>query len=140
MNASEILLPACAMAGLTFVTWMRLYHERIGEIRRKRIRPQQLATRQEAGELLKDARASDHLRNLFEMPVLFYALCAMVAAADMVTPLLVALAWLYFLARCVHAGIHLTYNNVYHRFVSYVGGTSILLVAWIALTWRLLAG
>lgn len=138
MNASAILLPACAMAGLTFLTWMRLYHERIGEIRRKRIRPQQLATRQAAGELLEDTRASDQLRNLFEMPVLFYALCAMLAAADMVTPLFVGLAWLYFLARCVHAGIHLGYNNVYHRFIAYVAGTSILLLTWVVFAWQLI--
>lgn len=140
MSASAILLPACAMVGLTFVTWIRLYHERIGEIRRRRIHPQKLATRRGTAELLEDTRASDHLRNLFEMPVLFYALCAMLAAADMVTPLFVALAWLYLLARCVHAAIHLGYNNVYHRFIAYVAGTALLFAIWAWFALRLIAG
>lgn len=140
MSASAILLPACAMVGLTFVIWIRLYHERIGEIRRRRIHPQDLATRRDAAELLEDTRASDHLRNLFEMPVLFYALCAMLAAADMVTPLFVMLAWLYVLARCAHAGIHLGYNNVVHRFIAYVAGTGLLFATWALFTWQVMTG
>ncbi|MDZ7828751.1 MAG: MAPEG family protein [Halofilum sp. (in: g-proteobacteria)] len=137
MSDSAILLPACAMVGLTFVTWIRLYRERIGEIRRRRIHPQKLATRRDTAELLEDTRASDHLRNLFEMPVLFYVLCAMLAATEMATPLFVVLAWLYFLARCVHAAIHLGYNNVYHRFIAYVAGTALLFATWALFAWQI---
>jgi len=140
VTASAIILPACAMAGLTFVTWVRLYHERIGEIRRRRIHPQKLATRHATAGMLEDTRASDHLRNLFEMPVLFYALCALLAAADMATPLFVGLAWLYVVARCIHAGIHLTYNRVYHRFIAYVAGTGLLFATWALFAWRVITG
>lgn len=140
MTTSAILLPACAMAGLTFVTWIRLYHERIGEIRGRRIDPQALASARAAGEILQQTRAADHLRNLFELPVLFYALCALLAAADMVSPGFVVLAWLFVAARCVHAFIHLSYNRVTHRFLAYVGGGAILFAGWALLGWRLLVG
>lgn len=92
LSPTAIVLPAGALVALTAIVWVRLYHERIGEIRRRRIRPQQLATRHGAAETLQDTRASDHFRNLFEVPVLFYALCALAAASGQVTPLLIGLA------------------------------------------------
>ena len=139
MSPIAIVLPAGALVALTAIVWVRLYFERIGEIRRRRIRPQQLATRRGAAETLQDTRASDHFRNLFEVPVLFYALCAFALATTQVTPLLVGLAWLYVAVRIVQAGIHLTYNRVLHRFSVYVAGTAVLFVAWAVLLLRLLA-
>lgn len=140
MTTDAILLPACAMVGLTFLTWIRLYHERIGEIRHRRIDPQALASSRGAAEILRQTRAADHLRNLFEMPVLFYALCGMLAATGMVTPAFVVLAWGFVAARCVHSFIHLTYNRVYHRFIAYVGSCAILFAGWALFTVRLLWG
>ncbi len=130
MSTSAILWPVFALVTLTAIVWVRLYHERIGEIRRRRIHPQRLATSRGAAETLDDTRAADHFRNLFEVPVLFYALCALLAATGHVTAPLVGLAWLYVAARCLQAGIHLTYNRVFHRFTVYVTGTAILFIAW----------
>lgn len=138
MSTDAIILPACALVALTFVTWIRLYRERIGEIRRRRIRPQMLATRRDAAEALQDTRASDHFRNLFEVPVLFYALCALLAATGAVTPLLVGLAWLYVALRCAQAAIHLTYNRVLHRFTVYVAGTAVLFLMWAIAAFEML--
>ena len=72
-HATAILWPAVAMAGLTFLVWIRLYHLRLGEMMRKRIDAQALAGSADAARLLSDTRASDNFRNLFEVPVLFYA-------------------------------------------------------------------
>lgn len=130
MTSSAIIWPATALVALTAIVWVRLYFERIGEIRRHRIHPQKLATRRGASEQLQDTRASDHFRNLFEVPVLFYALCALIAASDRLTPMLLGLAWLYVAIRCVQAGVHLTYNRVLHRFSVFVAGTAILFIAW----------
>ena len=38
--ATAILWPAVAMAGLTFLVWVRLYQLRLGEMARKRIHAQ----------------------------------------------------------------------------------------------------
>ena len=130
MTSTAIVWPASALVGLTAIVWVRLYFERIGEIRRRRIHPQKLATQRGASEQLQDTRAADHFRNLFEVPVLFYALCALIAATGQLTPLLLGLAWLYVAVRCVQAGVHLTYNRVLHRFSVYVIGTAILFIAW----------
>lgn len=138
VSANAILLPVFALVFLVLLVWVRLYHERIGEIRRRRIHPQRLATSRGAAETLEDTRAADHFRNLFEVPVLFYALCALLAATGHASPLLIGLAWVYVAVRWLQAFIHLTYNRVFHRFTVYVAGTAILFIAWLVFAVELL--
>ena len=125
-----MIYPAVALVALTAIVWVRLYIERIGELRRKNIDPQSLATAANAAQTLRHVQASDNLRNLFEVPVLFYALCALVIASGVSSPLLVFGAWAYVALRCVHSYIHVTYNRVIHRFVVYSASTVLLFALW----------
>ena len=72
-----ILLPPTALVLLTGFVWLRLGSDRLGEMRTRRIHPQQVATSKQMGETLQNVQSADHFRNLFEVPVLFYALCAL---------------------------------------------------------------
>ncbi|NLG77639.1 MAG: hypothetical protein GX535_15520, partial [Xanthomonadaceae bacterium] len=65
-----ILIPALAMTLLIGIAWVRLYQERIGELRARRIHPQRIATSREIAETMQNIKAADHFRNLFEVPVL----------------------------------------------------------------------
>ncbi|MEO1657486.1 MAG: MAPEG family protein [Pseudomonadota bacterium] len=76
---------------------------------------------------------SDNLKNQFEIPVLFYAAIAVAIAADTASSLVVILAWVFALSRVVHAGIHVTVNNVRQRFLTFLFGAVVLLVLWIVL-------
>lgn len=125
-----IYLPAVALVLLTAVVWIMLYLERIREIRDRRINPQSLATATAAGQVLQRVQASDNLKNLFEVPVLFYVLCAFLAVSGLVSPLFVTGAWLYVILRGVHSYIHLTYNRVMHRFAVYIASTLVLFFMW----------
>ena len=132
--------PAFAMAALTFAVWVRLYATRIGEMRRERIHPQAVATSRQAAERLRETRAADNFRNLFELPVLFYlalVVAAMTAQAGM--PVL-ALAWTFVALRVLHSWIHCSYNKVMHRFQAYVAGGVALWALWIVLAIGLLRG
>ena len=129
MNTS-ILLPVIALVLLTAVVWVRLYVERIRELKQRRIDPQSLATSASAGQTMQRVQASDNFRNLFEVPVLFYALCAVLASAQHVSSFFVIGAWVYVALRCIHSFIHLTYNRVMHRFAVYVLSTVILFILW----------
>ena len=133
-----IILPAIALVLLTAIVWVRLYMERLGEIRRRRIDPQSLATSAQAAQALQRVQASDNFRNLFEVPVLFYALCAVLASAQHIPLFFVVGAWLYVALRYVHSFIHLTYNRVTHRFAVYVLSTTVLLVLWAGLAIQVL--
>ena len=135
---TAIILPAIALVLLTAIVWVRLYVVRIGEIRQRRIDPQSLATSASAGQALQRVQAADNFKNLFEVPVLFYALCAVLASAQNVSAFFVVGAWVYVALRYIHSFIHLTYNRVMHRFTVYVLSTVVLLTLWAVLGIQLL--
>lgn len=132
-----ILWPLIAMVLITLIVWLRLYIERIGEIRARRIPPQRIASRRTAAEALEHTQAADHFANLFEAPVLFYFLCICLVITAMELPVFIAGAWAYAALRALHAAIHLTYNRVLHRFMAYVASSVVLFLLWGVFAWRL---
>lgn len=69
---------------------------------------------------------SRQMSNLFEMPVLFYAVCSLAVAAKVDSELLGVLAWAYVAARLVHMVIHTTSNSVLPRLGAFVVSTVVL--------------
>jgi hypothetical protein len=123
-----------ALAALTFAVWVYMYFTRIGEMRRKRIQAQELDSRVHAQALLTDsAHVADNLKNLFEMPVLFYAGLLLSMVLMIQDALLVQLAWGFVALRTVHSVVHCTYNRVMHRFVAYVASCVVLMLIWARL-------
>jgi hypothetical protein len=136
--ADPIWLPCAAMVGLTALVWLKLYADRLGEMRARRIDPQALATaRAAAGELAKTG-AADNFRNLFEVPVLFYLLCVALVLNGGSTPGFVSAAWAYVALRGLHSLIHVTYNRVVHRFLVYAASTLLLFGMWAAFVAKIL--
>jgi hypothetical protein len=107
-----------------------MYWLRLAEIGRHRIDAQAVATSSEMARLLTDTRAADNFRNLFELPVLFYAAVFVAMLADLVTPISLALAWIFVVLRVLHSAVHCTYNRVMHRFLLYVAGALVLFTWW----------
>ena len=125
--------PMLAMVIVTLMVWLRMYAERLGQMKRERIHPQAVASSAQMYSRLADTRAADNFRNLFELPVLFYAalLFAQTTAVNSFT--LQVLAWGFVLARVVHSVIHCSYNRVMHRFTAYVAGGVLLWAMWAVL-------
>jgi hypothetical protein len=134
------LLPAVAMVAITAVVWVRLYIERIGEMRRRRIPPGDLATSRQAASVLQDVSAADNFRNLLEVPVLFYVFCLALYAMHRQDALALGGCWLFVVLRAVHSAIHCTYNNVMHRFYVYLISTVLLFALWARLGIELVTG
>jgi len=134
MSFNPILLPLLAMVFLTFVVWIYLYALRIPEIKRLGIDPDELQDRAESHKLLTvSGAASNNLKNLFEVPILFY-LAVMIAMLLMIQDdLLVWLAWGFVILRVVHSAIHCSYNRVMHRFFAYLISCLFLMFMWIRL-------
>src|SRR5690242_2377925 len=130
MTDARIFLPALVMVGLTFIVWLRMYFARIGEMKRERVHPQSVATSAQMAARLKDTRAADNFRNLFELPVLFYMALVVAAITGQVTQLVLVLAWLFVALRILHSTIHCSYNKVMHRFYAYFAGGVVLWVLW----------
>jgi hypothetical protein len=125
-----ILLPPTALAFLTGFVWLRLGSDRLAEMRSRRIHPQQVATSRQMAETMQNVQSADHFRNLFEVPVLFYALCAFLAITKLTTLFLLACAWGYVVLRTFHTYIHLMHNKVVRRFQAFVASTIVLYVMW----------
>lgn len=138
MNA-PILSPMLALVALTLLVWIALFVERLWQMQTLRIDPQQVADAKSVSARIPRTQASDNFRNLFELPVLFYALCLSHALLDSAGPVDLALAWAFVVSRGVHSAIHLSYNRVTHRFTAYLLGALCLWVAWARLAWTLLS-
>lgn len=134
-----ILWPVLAQVALTLVVWIALYVQRLGEMSRRRIDPQQVRTRQRAAGVLENVAAADNFSNLFEVPVLFYAVVPLLVLAQAVTGTALALAWSFVALRALHSAIHLGYNRVVHRFGAYAASTICVFAMWALLgaaLWR----
>lgn len=135
-----IFLPALAMVALTFIVLGVMFKRRVAQMKRDRIHPQKVATSQQAAALYTDVAPADNLRNLFEMPVLFYLALVVAAMTAQVTTPVLALAWTFVAARALHSFIHCTYNKVMHRFRAYALSVFVLLALWCVLGYGLIAG
>jgi len=134
MFYKPLLLPLLALVLLTFVVWVYMYVTRLSEIRRKSIDPQALDTRAHGQALLTDSpEPLDNLKNLFELPILFYVAIMLALVLMIQDQALVQLAWGYVALRCLHSLVHCTYNRVMHRFTAYVASCLVLMLIWARL-------
>jgi hypothetical protein len=131
-DPEAILPPFLAMMLLTAVVWVYMYVRRLSYIRLNRVPPQELATPEKAAALLPEriARPANNLRNLFELPVLFYALCLCLYVTASVDGVHVASAWTFVALRGAHSAVHCTCNIVVLRFVAYAAAA---LALWFML-------
>lgn len=116
------------MMVLTAVVWFYMYARRIPAMIRARKGPQ---TYQSPGSIEKHLPPeinfpANNLKNLFELPVVFYALCVYLFVTGNVDKLYVVAAWLFLALRVVHSVNHCTRNRVMLRFYSYAAGAMTL--------------
>ena len=134
MFYKPLLIPLLALVFLTFLVWVYMYVTRLREIIRKSIDPQSLDTRVHGQALLTDsATQADNLKNLFELPVLFYVAVLLTLVLMIQDQLLVQLVWGYVALRYVHSLVHCTYNRVVHRFIAYAASCLVLMIIWARL-------
>ncbi len=123
----EIFIPFMAMMALTFLVWLYMYSRRIPFIIRSRLSESQMAPL-ELARLSPPAVStpSDNLRNLFEIPTLFYALVLYLCVAGRVDDTYLIAAWVFVGFRALHSLVHCTVNIVLLRFWLYVISTTAL--------------
>jgi hypothetical protein len=132
---NPVLWPMFAMVLLTLLVWLRLFQTRLGEMKQRRIHPQAVATSVQMAQRVEDSRAADNFRNLFELPVLFYAATLLAVQAGSDSTLLLVLCWLFVALRAMHSYIHCTYNRVMDRFKVYLLSGLVLWAIWGVLAW-----
>ena len=131
-SAASLSLSAFALVVLTSVVGLRLLYVRSKEMREKRVHPQAASTSVLMAAKLQNVQAADNFRNLFETPVLFYALVATSIGAHYSPDWLVFGAWAYVALRFAHSFIHCTYNRVMQRFAVFGAGFLLVVALWAA--------
>jgi hypothetical protein len=66
---------------------------------------------------------SDNFKNLFEIPVIFYALATYLLVTGQVDGIYLAAAWVFVGFRVLHSLVHCTVNIVMLRFYLYLAST-----------------
>jgi hypothetical protein len=102
-----------------------MYIKRIGFIRSNKISPRDLAVPGALARLSPAAvsNPSDNLKNLFEIPVLFYGLALYLLVTNQVNDAYVGAAWIFAAFRALHSAVHCTINLVMLRFYLYLLST-----------------
>lgn len=83
-------------------------------------------------------KITNNVRNQFESPVLFYALCFMLWALSSVNAVALSAAWLYVVLRVAHAIVHTGSNVVPIRKKVFMASTLVLMLLCICVIYALL--
>ena len=117
-----------------------MYARRIPFILRSKLTPRQL-TPLELARLSPPqvANPSDNLKNLFELPTIFYAAVLYLYATQQVDGAYLAAAWIFFAFRVLHSAVHCTFNLITLRFWLYAVSALALWYMVLRIAARLLA-
>lgn len=133
-DKTAILYPSIAMALLTLGLIFTMGARRFLAVQGRKVSIKYYRTySDDAGEPESLRQHSRHVQNHFEAPPLFHLVVWGTYLIGAVSPFAIWAAWLFVASRCVHSAIHLTYNNVNHRFLAYGVGLLIVLVLWVRL-------
>ena len=140
MDSKSIFFPVVTLVFFTLVVALWMAFTRIRHLRRNRVNPQALADGKRWDEILSEVEnPSDALENLFEMPVLFYAVTLAIYTTGQVDATYVTLGWMFVFFRIVQGLIHCTYNGIMHRAMSFWFGSVILFILWIRFAIQILS-
>jgi hypothetical protein len=130
--AHDILWPSFVLVALVFAVWLTLFVQRMGHLRRNPPRPGDFATGETALRYFEPVEMpANNLRNLFEMPVLYFALVPLLLITQHASAAQVALAWIYVALRAMHSFIHIGPKRVQPRFFAYLASCVALAAMWI---------
>lgn len=121
MDQTVIFKPFFATLLLTLVVWAYMYGRRLpfifaNGLDSKQMTPLELARVSPA----QVSNPSDNLKNLFELPTIFYAVVLYLYVTNQVDTSFVTAAWGFFLFRALHSAVHCTFNFIPLRFILYV--------------------
>ena len=139
MSLPAVLAPLFVQVALTFGLLIWLAFRRVSLIGRGAVKPGDIALR-EPNWPPPVLQLQNAIYNQFELPVLFYGLTILSIITRHADLLFVTLAWMFVLLRLVHAGIHVTDNDLRRRGAVFITGATVLIVMWAIFMLRIMTG
>ena len=132
MSNVQLLYPMAAMVLLTSCVAMVMLRRRFAAARNREVSVDDFRIYQfgeDAPE--KMIAAGRNFTNLFETPVLFYAVCLSTMVLGTTDLPMVVMAWAYVVVRCVHSNVHVTHNKVMVRLRIFAVSCLLMLAMWV---------
>ncbi|MCR9266596.1 MAG: MAPEG family protein [Alphaproteobacteria bacterium] len=130
--SEALLYPVLAQIALTFALLFTTAGLRFSAVSSGTVKVQDIVLGQKAWPE-KVQQYSNAFQNQLETPILFYAGVLFAMVLNAAGPILMMLAWTWFGLRVVHAGIHITSNNLQVRFMAFGASVIALLAFWVVL-------
>ena len=128
----SILWPTFALAALAFAMFLMMFVKRLGHIRANPPGADDLASGEAAMRYFAPVEMpANNYRNLFEMPVLFFALVPLLLVTSQDSHVQVVLAWVYVALRYLHSFVHVGPKKVQVRAMLFVVSAIVLSAMWI---------
>ena len=124
-----------AMILLTFGVAAYLLKLRVQAVRTGQLKLSDLRLNSNVDVSANITQAVRNYSNLFEIPVLFYTAGSIAIVLNLESAAMIILSWIFVVARIAHSWIHLTSNNVIHRFKAFMIGNTCVLIIWGQLVW-----
>ncbi len=135
-----MLWPTIALAGLIFAVWSVLLVTRFAHIAANRPTAADFANGEAVGRYFRPVeRPAQNLANLFEMPMLYFALVPLLILTASGSVAQVALAWIFVAFRVAHSVIHIGPNAILIRARVYIASSIVLFAMWVGFLVDLLA-
>ncbi len=133
MNSNELIMPMAAMACLTLLVSLRMAIANTWATLSKKVHIKHF--RQFDIENIPNnlISISQHYKNMFEMPVLFYAWILILLFQQNWGQIDVNLAWAYVGFRVLHSISRIPNSNVHLRFGLFIGSYAALCWGWVRL-------
>jgi hypothetical protein len=129
---TAILWPTFILVALVYAVWLTMFVKRFGHIKAHPPTAQDFSTGEAALRYFTPVEMpANNLRNLFEMPVLYFALVPLLLVTHHANHIQVLLAWIYVLLRIAHSAIHAGRGPVMPRFLVYALSCAVLSAMWI---------
>jgi len=127
MESKFIFYPVIAQIILTFIVYILLPIAKSRVLRTMDVDINRRALHNDAwpDSVLK---ISNNVQNQFESPVLFYALCFMIWALNIVSTFTLSIAWGYVFLRVIHVFVHTGSNKIPVRKKVFMASTALLMV------------
>jgi len=130
--STAILWPTFLQVGLIFAVLFTLATKRFAYMRDHPPRRENFASSESMKAYFAPvASPASNLANLFEMPVLYFALVPLLLIFQHADHIQVALAWAYVALRVAHSLIHITRKSANTRFMIYLASCVVLSAMWI---------
>ena len=137
MSVQIILLPMFVQVVLTFLLLFWMLALRLQALSRGQVRPEAVVLR-EANWPPRVIQIGNAFHNQLELPMLFYIVMLLGLVTQTLDLYIQVLAWMFVIARIVHAWIHVTKNQLEHRTPVFLISAIALLLMWIIIFARVM--